>query len=112
MIDASPLLDDSGYETPTKRPRFEPLGLVSPALVSELESGYESLYLCIPGSLIQSYDNGLPPPLRNSAHKYLAALNVLPGWRRSIGSQLDRVEKYRNREKEEGPPQIVDLTED
>jgi hypothetical protein len=109
LIDASPPLDDSGYETPSKRPRCPPPGLVTSALTTELERGYESLYLCTPGSLLASFDKGLQPPVKNSAIKYLSAQNAASGWTRSIGSQLRRVENYRNQKRE---PTYVDLADD
>ncbi len=79
--------NDSGYESPYKVEIQ-----VSPALVTELERGYEELYLCKSGSLTATYKDGVQPPLRNSPTKYLAAINSSPGWNRSISQQLARIE--------------------
>ncbi len=68
---------------------------VSPALIPELERAYEGLYLCTPGSLLASYTKGTSPPVRNSPHKYLAAINSTPGWGRSISKQLARIKAIR-----------------
>ncbi len=96
--------DDSGYGTPAKIPRIaSSVTEVSPALIPELERAYEGLYLCKPGSLHTSFVNGEAPPLRNSPHKYLAAINSTPGWGRSISKQLARVQAVR----EQGPGSVV-----
>ncbi len=88
--------DDSGYETPPKR-KCGNIPPVSPALVNELEQAYEELYLCTPRSLRVAYARGDNPPHRNSATKYLAAINSTPGWSRSISQQLERVRVIRDR---------------
>ncbi len=94
--------NDSGYESPHKDEVQ-----VSPALATELERGYEELYLCKSGSLTSTYKDGGQPPLRNSPTKYLAAINSSPGWNRSISQQLARIEARRGVDKR--PPVKVNL---
>ena len=65
-------------------------------LADEIAAGYERLYLCPPGSLLHSYDNGLPPPVKTSIVKVASALALTPGRTRSIDAQLGRVANYRN----------------
>ncbi len=100
---ASP--NDSGYGSPHKDEVQ-----VSPVLVTELERGYEELYLCKTGSLTATYKDGVQPPLRNSPTKYLAAINSSPGWNRSISQQLARIEARRGVDKR--PPVNVNLFEE
>ena len=109
MLDASAPLDDSGFETPSKRARVESgVTPMPPPLITEIERRYESLYLCLPGSLQRSYDLGLPPPRKDSPAKMVSALAITPGRTRSINAQLDRVDNYRNYGLTSYP--LVDLT--
>ena len=95
LLAASDPMEDSGYETPSKRAKL-PTSTVPPPPISELESGYETLYLCKKGSLQESYDLGLPPPRKNSPEKVVAALGLTSGCTRSVDAQIERVANYRN----------------
>ena len=111
MLEASSTLEDSGFESPSRGPTFvHPPGFVPVPnpLAKLIAEGYEELYLCREGSLLHSYENGLPPPVKTSPERVASALALTPGSTRSVNAQLERVANFRNFGLINPP--VVDLT--
>jgi len=47
------------------------------------------------------------PPYRNSPIRYLRAINVIPGWRRGLTAQFQRLEYQQVKARE--VPELIDL---